>query len=364
MVSTRARRRDLLLGHTSGTTGSPLEFWWDREVSVWNNLMLHRARAWAGYRFGDLTATLLGNAIVPLRQDRPPFWRSCRPWRKIFFSSFHLERRHLPSYVEKLRSLGPLWLEAYPSTAYVLARYLEETRQVLPLRGVFLSSETLIPMVREVVEERFATRVWEAYSMSERVIFAAECEEHRGQHLFPEFGVVEVLDEDDRPLPPGRPGRLVATGLCNWAMPLLRYDTGDIGGIDPTPCPCGRTLPRLLPVTTKAEDIVVTPEGRYVSASVLTHPFKPMRRIEKSQILQEEPGRLVVRIVPRDGYGPQDSRRLLEGLRERLGSSVEIQIELVDDIPRTAGGKYRWVVSRVPLRLGEAPEGNLFGEVA
>jgi phenylacetate-CoA ligase len=360
MVSRLADRRSLVMGHTSGTTGSPLEFWWDRNVEIWNNTMLYRARGFAGYRFGDRTATLLGNVIVPLGQQEPPFWRRCLPWNKVFFSSFHLNRRHLPSYVAELSRLSPLWLEAYPSTAYVLAQYLEDSGTTLGLSGVFLSSETLTTAERESIESRFTTRVWDAYSMSERVIFSAECEAHDGHHLFPEFGIVEVLDVEDRPVPPGQTGRLVATGLQNLAMPLIRYDTGDIGGFDPRPCACGRTLPKLLPVTTKAEDVVVTPEGRWISASVLTHPFKPMQAIERSQIIQETVDALTVRIVRRPEYEDHDSERLIAGLRARLGPQMRITLEFVEDIPRTASGKYRWVISRVPLGLGSGSQANLF----
>jgi phenylacetate-CoA ligase len=360
MLSSAVDRRRLLLGHTSGTTGSPLEFWWDRRVCVWNHLMTDHYRSWAGFRDGDPIATLLGNVIVPLGQRRPPFWRYCLPWNKTFFSSFHLERRHLASYAAKLREMGPVWLEAYPSTAYVLAEYLEERGERLPLRGVFLSSETLTPAVREAVDRSFATRAFDTYSMSERVIGSGECERHDGQHLFFEPGIVEVVDDRGEPVPPGRPGRLVATGLQNLAMPLLRYDTGDVGGVDPRPCPCGRTLPLLLPITTKAEDIVRTPDGRFVSSSVLTHPFKPMVHIEKSQIVQESVDRITVRIVRRPEYGEEDSRRLVDGLRGRLGPEIDIRLEFVADIPRSASGKYRWVVSRVPLEIGSAGATNLF----
>ena len=360
MLSRAADRRDLFLGHTSGTTGSPLEFFWDRRVCVWNNLLDYHYRSWAGARFGDLTASLLGNVIVPLHQQRPPFWRTCKPWHRIFFSSFHLEPRHLPSYVEKLRELGVIWLQAYPSTAYVLAQFLEECAETLPLAGVLLSSETLTPGVREVIERRFAARAWDTYSMSERVIFAGECERHAGQHVSPQFGIVEVLDDHDEPAAPGTLGRIVATGLQNFAMPFLRYDTGDVGGIDPEPCACGRTYPKLLPIMTKAEDILVTPEGRFISSSILTHPFKPMVNIEKSQLVQETVDHLTVRLVRRPTYTEHDSEMLLAGLRQRLGPAIRIDLQFVNDIPRTPRGKYRWVISRVPLRLGSATETNLF----
>jgi phenylacetate-CoA ligase len=196
--------------------------------------------------------------------------------------------------------------------------------------------------------------------MSEAVLFGGECGKGPGLHLSSEIGIAEVLDDHDQPVPPGSHGRLVGTGLVNRAMPLLRYEIGDVSALNPERCPCGRGLPRLDPVTTKAEDIVVTPDGRLVSSSTLTHPFKPLHQVARSQIVQEAPDHIRIRIVPRTGYGEADTRHLIEEMRRRLGAGVRIDVEIVDDIPVGATGKYRWVVSRVPLRFGAGADRNLF----
>jgi phenylacetate-coenzyme A ligase PaaK-like adenylate-forming protein len=181
-------------------------------------------------------------------------------------------------------------------------------------------------------------------------------------HLFAGYGITEVTDDEGRPRERGQPGHLVLTGLHNYAMPLLRYRLGDVSALLERHCSCERTLPLMHPVTTKAEDIVVTPEGRFISSSVLTHPFKPMTNILASQIVQESLDRLVIRIVRRPTYTDRDSRILIEEFAKRVGSGIRIQIEFVESIPRSPTGKLRWVISKVPLRFGDWTTANLFAE--
>ena len=130
-------------------------------------------------------------------------------------------------------------------------------------------------------------------------------------------------------------------------MPMIRYRTADVSAISTDACSCGRSLRRIRTVTTKAEDIVVTPDGRMVSPSVLTHPFKPLDQIVKSQIVQDRLDHLIVKLVPSAEFTPEEERSLVRSLRERLGPGMTIDVRLVDDIPREPSGKYRWVISHV-----------------
>lgn len=360
LVSTDDRPKDLKPGNSSGTTGSPVTVLWDRRVDVANNAANWRARGWAGFAFGSPYASLLGRTIVPIARTLSPFWRWNAPWKQLLLSSFHLEERNLPLYLDAMRMRRCQFLDAYPSTAYILARHVVESGKTFPLRGVVCSSETLLPVQRATIEQAFACRVFDVFSQAERVLFAMECEKHDGLHVQPEFGVVEIVGDDGEALPEGRFGRIIATGLQNHGMPLIRYEVGDVSAKIGGACGCGRTLPRMAAVTTKAEDIVVTPEGRFISSSTLTHPFKPMVRIEKSQIVQETPDRVTVKIVRRPGYTDDDTRQLVAALGERLGPSVAIEIEFVDDIPRGPSGKFRWVVSKVPLRFAGSEQHNLY----
>jgi phenylacetate-CoA ligase len=349
---------------TSGTTGASFTVLWDRETDVLWNAVLWRHRAWSGFRFGTRYASLLGRVVVPLQQTGSPFWRWNRPWNQVLFSSFHLKAANIGAYVDAMRAFGIEALECYPSTGYILARFLEERGERLPLRHLVTSSETLLPIQRELMEKVFGSKVLDYYGMSEAVLFAGECGRSNGYHLHAEMGIAEIVDEGGEPLPVGRHGRLLGTGLVNRAMPLLRYEMGDVSALRPEGCPCGRRLPRLDPVTTKAEDIVVAPDGRLISSSTLTHPFKPLDRVEKSQIVQEALDRLLIRIVPRPGYGEEDTRHLLREMQRRVGQGMQIRVELVEEIPIGASGKYRWVISNLPLGFRRGAIENLFGKEA
>lgn len=253
----------------------------------------------------------------------------------------------LDSYVREIRRRHLKFLEGYPSTLYILASHVLSRDTRLPMTAAISSSETLHPVQRATIEEAFECELFDFYAQAERVVFAGECSHHGGKHVSEEYGLLEIVDNEGKPVPDGELGYVVGTSLYNTAMPLIRYGTGDVSAIVTDMCQCGRVHRRLHNVTTKAEDMVVTLEGRLLSPSVLTHPFKPFTSIEKSQIIQVARDEIVVKLVAGRGFTKVVEDQLAERLRERLGSSVRIRIEVVEDIPREDSGKFRWVISHI-----------------
>ena len=341
-------------GHTSGTTGTPLTVGYDRDTVWMTYAVFDRHYRWAGCRFGrggDRVAVARGNVIVPLAQSRPPYWRRNRTQRQLILSSFHMSRRTLGQYFEALRAFQPAVVDGYPSTLYLMAKFLDSQGATFPVRAAVTSSETLFDFQREMIEKRFACRVFDYYALAERTAFSGECDRHEGHHVAMEYGLAEVVDDDGMPRPPGSGGRLVGSSLHNLAMPLLRYITNDVTALKPGRCSCGRGLHLMEDVTTKAEDVLTLPDGRLISPSVLTHPFKPLDCIEGSQIVQTDPDRVIVRLVAGDGYTQAHSDHLVRELSARLGEGVRIEIQRVDQLEMSANGKFKWVISRVPLGL-------------
>jgi phenylacetate-CoA ligase len=350
LLSDEYRLTSVKKGHTSGTTGSPLEICYSDDLIHMNYAMLDRQYCWAGInfrRFGDRIAVARGNVIVPLHQRKPPFWRHNYYHNHLLLSSFHLTRENLAFYLDELERFRPRVLDGYPSTVYVLAKHLRNSGRKLPLDAVLTSSETLFDFQREVIEDSFQCRIFDYFGAAERVLFATECEKHEGHHLAMEYGITEVVDDNHQPLGPDRFGHLVATSLHNRAMPLIRYLTNDMSAIRSNRCSCGRRLVLMDDVTTKAEDILTLRDGRLISPSVLTHPFKPLTSIEASQIIQEDLDTLCVRLVTGSAFTEQDGDRLVHGLQERLGEQVRIRIEVVPELERTRTGKFKWVISHV-----------------
>jgi phenylacetate-CoA ligase len=351
LISREHKGRRLRHGHTSGTTGSPLDVCYDIKTCVVHHVADWRQKYWAGLKYGEPYASMQGRVIVPTAQTRPPFWRKNYVNNQLFLSSFHLKDRNIGYYFDKLAQDQIRYLEGYPSVIYVLALYLSKHNQRFPMGAVLTSSETLLPIQRELIEDKFQCKVFDFYGMAERAVFATECDRHEGHHLNADYGITEFLDSDGSPVPAGAIGRIVATSIHNHAMPLIRYQTNDCCALKVEPCSCARVFSLMDDVATKEEAIVTLPDGRLMSPSVLTHPFKPMKNIIESQIVQTDLDRLLVRIVRGDSYCKEDEISLLGAFGERLGHDVRVEIEYVKHIERTPNGKLKWVVSNITPRV-------------
>lgn len=350
LISANISRRGTCDGYTSGTTGSPLHVIWDHNMCLVKTVVDWRQKRWAGINPDDPIACFFGRQIVPTRRRNPPFWRHNWALNQLLCSSWHLSQVNLPAYVEELEKFQPRAIEGYPSSLSIIARYLLRTGRTLPVKAVFTTSETLLPQQRESIEKAFACKLFDFYGMAERVVFATECPTHNGKHLNSDFGITEFL-HGDRPVEVGHMGRVVATGLHNLAMPLVRYQCSDVSALDDRHCECGRGFPLMAEVTTKDEDMFTATDGRYISPSVLNALTKHLLGIAESQLIQEEPRLVVVKIVRLPEYSDEVSRYLQTNLRRLLGREMEIRLEFVTAIPRTASGKFRWVISKVPLDL-------------
>lgn len=345
------RRRSLIEEHTSGSTGSPLILWRSRASNVaWYALAEARLRAWNGVRRGMPWAQLGGQLIAPVSQQRPPFWVWSRSQKQLYLSAYHLAPGNAGAYLGAMAKHRVRSLMGYPSAMAALASLaLEEGAEArardLGLAVLLSNAEPLFGHQRSVLEEVFGCPVRDTYGMAEMVCGASECEAG-ALHLWPEAGVLELLDDEGRPVPAGKSGRVVATGLLNGDMPLVRYEVGDTATLaEEQSCPCGRRLPILASVEGRMDDDVVTPEGRRVGR--LDPVFKADFPIREAQIVQTELHRIIVRVVPTAGYGPATAERIAHALKLRLGESMTVEVEEVSALPRGPSGKLRAVISHV-----------------
>jgi phenylacetate-CoA ligase len=215
------------------------------------------------------------------------------------------------------------------------------------MRAIVSIAEPVSPQMRAAAELAFSCRVTEEYGSVEEVAYALECGEGT-LHLWPDAGIVEILDPEGRSCGPGEVGEIVATGLARRAQTYLRYRTGDLAAFGTRPCGCGRHTPTLERVEGRLEDVVVTPEGRRIQR--LTPVFNAVPSIESGQFVQRRIGEVVVRVVARNGeLSVEERERLARAVQARVGSSSTVSIELVTALPRTRSGKVRTVISEMGL---------------
>ncbi len=332
---------------TSGTTGTPLALLHSREtLRHWYALFDARVREWNGFSRNDRWAIIGGQLVTPVRQVRPPYWVWNAALKQLYLSAYHISADTVSHYFSALRTYKVRYILGYPSALAALAQYAH--RLGIPPPGVQLAisnAEPLYDYQRESIALGFGCPVRDTYGMAEYACGASECPKGT-MHLWPEVGVCEVLEDDAvMPVFAGESGRLVATGLLNPDMPLVRYEVGDrIALSDSSDCACGRSLPIIQKIEGRSDDVIVTPDGRFVGR--LDPVFKADLPVIEAQIIQEEYDRLRVKIVPAATFNGKHSSEIVQRLIERVGP-MRIDVELVDCIERTKNGKFRAVVSKV-----------------
>lgn len=331
--------------HTSGTTGKPITVYISKNCYEREYAFRWMHYSWGGIKLGGKFATFAGHPVVPIRQNKPPFWRYNLAENQLIFSSQHISKDTLPYYIQALQNFQPDMIHGYPSSIYLIARYMVENKitNIRP-KAIFTASETLLNFQREVIEKAFGCKVFNWYGNTEMVAHATECEKGN-MHIQLLHSVMEIVDEEGYPVKEGESGIIVGTSLENWAMPLIRYKVGDVAIPKSGKCACGREYPLVENIVGRIEDYIITPEGRYVGR--LDHVFKSELHVVEAQIIQEKSDRLRILIVKDEGYTDEDTKKIIMGLQERLGYSIKFEFEFVSKIPRESSGKFRFVVNKL-----------------
>jgi phenylacetate-CoA ligase len=218
---------------------------------------------------------------------------------------------------------------------------------------VISSAGTLYDVLRQKMASVYGCPVYNHYGSREMHNIAMECTEGRGLHVSALTHLVEVLDDEGRPCPPGIEGDLVITSLFNRAMPFIRYRIGDRGIIAAEACACGRGLPLLAQVSGRRVDCFWTKEGRIVPGEYFIHLLGVHLKgspILKYQVIQEEYDRLRFKLVLRPGQclEPPIQQQIDKKTRLVMGEQCRMAFEYVDRILPAASGKYFYTICKIP----------------
>jgi len=332
------------LYYTSGTSGTTLAVPIDDASRQKNYAFFARALAWAGVEHGR-SATFAGRTLISSRDLTPStLWRWNPALRNRLYSSYHISPANARGYSQALENWAPDYVDSYPSAISALASLFREQSLPAPrLRAVITSSETLLEEQRALIESVFGAPCFDQYGCTEQAVYISQCE--RGTyHVHPEYGIVEILDSDGNPVKPGEAGELVCTSFTNSALPLIRYRIGDVAVMDDAGCGCGRAFPVVRQLLGRVDDLIVTGDGRRIGR--LDPVFKGRRAIREAQIIQHDPKRLTVKLVPTAAYTQRDGEGVIRELHARVGAEMAIDLEIVSSIERTAAGKFRAVINQ------------------
>lgn len=331
---------------TGGTTGTPLEVLLEERTTAIRLAFEWRYYNWAGYRFGDPIAALRGRQVSSFEKGRR--WEYDPHGNQLLLSAFDMSERNMSVYIEKLREFNPKFITGYPSNLSLLAQFAREKGITISpngaIRGVLTSSETLFPHQREEITKAFGAPVSDLYGNTEQAGRLGQCEIGNGYHDFVEHSVVEILNPDHNGF-----GEMVATSLINYAMPLLRYRTGDMARLTGEGCACGRGLRLIGGLEGRKQDVAFMKDGTPLSLTAFFFAVHvpEMSQVRKIQFQQDVPGQLRALVVRGGNYNPGACEKMLSSMNQNLPRPFEIEICHVDDIPCTNSGKHRFFVSNV-----------------
>lgn len=348
MLSSKLEPHGMFL-HTSGSTGTPAKVLFSKRMhqkyfAICENAINH----WAGVDRTMPRGMIGGRRVVKDGNARGPFYRYNFIERQVYLSAYHISANTARDYLEGIKKHKAQYMTGYASSNYFLARFFEEEDLEAPMmKSVLVSSERLTPEMRATFRRVYKCETFDSYNGVDLCSLISECEHHR-LHIVPDVGIVEVLDESGDPCKPGDIGEVVCTGLLNFDQPLIRYRIGDYVKLSlDQSCPCGRNMIVVDEIIGRFEDTVVGPDGREM---VRFHGiFIDLPSIIEGQIIQHELSRFEVRLVMARAMGQSDVATIKKRMTSQLGN-VDVEINVVESIPREANGKFKAVVSHVARR--------------
>jgi len=329
---------------TGGSTGHPVNFYHDAGYQTFSDACELLFMEWMGVALGDRTAVFWG-ADRDFKELSFKERLSRQAKRVLSLNSFDMSEARLEDFLKRIENYGPDYVIGYASSLHLAARSVNASgAYYIRPRAVRSAAEMLYSFQREEIEKAFGARLYNFYGSREVSHLAAECERHDGLHIFSSGRIVEVVDENGKPLPPGETGYLAVTDLTNLDFPFIRYLNGDMGSVREGTCACGRGYHLLDNLAGRSSDIICL-NGKYIHGEFFTHLFYGRPEVKQFQAVQESEDRLVIKVVARDSSF--DSEGVLRPIRKMVGDRTDVSIELVDDIPPARSGKYRFTVNNM-----------------
>lgn len=331
-ISTAELKSKTFIILTGGTTGKSLTYYTtlneqSERWAVWwryrNNLGINRTD-WCG-EFGS-------KVIVPIKQQKPPYWRFDNAEHRLFFSPYHLNADTVRDYAEAL--LKVKWIHGYTSKLSDLAYQLIEAGIVIPMDIVTIGAENMYDTQKKLIEQAFGCHVYQHYGMTEGAANISQSLDGT-LRIDEDFCYVEFVND-------GKDHNIVGTNLHYYRMPLIRYNTGDYGELSEEQDGGFRIVKSL---HGRDSEYITTPNGTKVTAAEFDEEiFAKVKHMAGAQIVQRSKDEIEIRVVKQDGYDHNDERVLLQRLNDIVGSGIRYTITYPKELEKAKNGKFKLIL--------------------
>ncbi|MDP2028513.1 MAG: hypothetical protein Q8K12_02635 [Thiobacillus sp.] len=343
LLADTADRSQVKTGHTGGSTGKPLAFYYDDAKHELMRGGMMRSYGLSGWRPGQKILNFWG-----ARQDVAPggvFGSGLFDFiaAEHTLAAFEYTEARLVEWARLIQSYRPVLLQGYASVLAEVARVVIDQRLPMPktLIGVYSTAEVLTDSQRQRMQQAFGCKVFNQYGSREIPNIACECR-LGNMHVFTDMVYLESVaqekaaDENDN--------RLLVTSLTNRLMPMIRYDIGDSGRLLDGECGCGLPFPLMEMGMCRQNDLIHTRRGKTLYPSYFNHLLDGQTQIHQYQWVQHDLDRLALNLVAAHPLDAETLASLHARIRKDMDEQVVLEVNYLDDIPRTVSGKHRFVI--------------------
>lgn len=348
-ISKGFSRKKLMYVTTGGSTAIPFGFYQPASLEKIDLAFFDHHWSWVGCKLTDKSVVLRGEFVGNENKlfDYKP---SKREWR---FSTYYLNEKTFDQYFKKLNEIKPVFIQAYPSAAELFAQFMRERNLSLSfnLKAIMLGSENIYDEQIDLIEKTFNAKVHTWYGQAERVSLAPWSKNSRLFHVFPQYGLTELLDSSGNEISnEDETGEIVATGFYNFAMPFIRYRTMDLATHTNQKSPDEFNYRLFKRIEGRLQELVVTSTGRLISMTAINMHDETFDNVRQFQFYQDTPGKVVLKILPNEKFSDRDLNRIYESIKFKLGNDTDLEIKVVDSIPRTKSGKLRFLDQKLEIK--------------
>ena len=334
----QADRSQAKLGHTGGSTGKPLAFWYDDAKHELMRAGMMRSYQLSGWRPGQKILNFWGarQDVVPGGVFGAQLGDAIAAEHTV--SAYEYTEAQLVEWARFIQRYRPVLLQGYASVLAEVARVVIENRIPMPgtLIGVYSTAEVLTDSQRQRMQQAFGCKVFNQYGSREIPNIACECS-HGRMHVFTDMVYLESRKIGDE-------NRLLVTSLTNRLMPMIRYDIGDSGRLLDGECDCGLPFPLMEMDLCRQNDLIRTRSGKTVHPSYFNRLLYGQTQIRQYQWVQRDLDRITLNLVADRALDAATLASLQANIHKEVDAQMALEVNRLDAIPKTVSGKHRFVI--------------------
>jgi len=348
IVSTRYPKWALHKARTGGSTGTPLVIYRNIFSLGSEHAFVRRQWDWAGIGFREKCAYIFQRVVAPPDKKSARLYDYDPIMKELTLSAYHCSADTAIDYAKLIKDYGIKVVVGYPSAVYLIAKTCIESGFTLDLRVVMSTWEAMTEPMRNTITEAFGCKVYDFYGSGERVVAIHKCE-RESYHIIPEYGFTELIPMDGY-----EKGyyKIVSTGFWNKAMPLIRYEMGDVVAKGDDYCPCGREFAIVKSIIGKEGDVIRTPSGIHLGVTAVLQLLYIIGGAEASNVLetqfvQDTLDHVIIEYVPGAKFSKDDLANMKDSASRCFPGDLKFDFKQVKRVRRTPMGKIRPIISHI-----------------